>query len=476
MADASLHVADVLVLGGGPGGYTAAFRAADLGKSVVLVDRAPELGGVCLHVGCIPSKALLHAASVIDEARALRDSGIVFAPPTIDVARLRARKEDVVATLAGGLAQLAKQRGVTRVTGTGRFSDAHEAVVETAEGVVRVRFGSAIIAVGSAPLRLPGLPDDPRIVDSTGALALPDVPHRLLVVGGGIIGLEMATVYAALGSEVTIVEREPQLMPGCDPELVRVLQRTLSPRVAGIHTRTRIEGVELARDGVRVRFDGEVAPANDSFDRVLIAVGRRALGDTIDAHAAGVAVDAHGQIAVDATQRSNAPHVYAIGDVTGPPQLAHKAMHEAKVAAEVVAGLPAAFDARAIPSVAYTDPEIAWAGLTETEARTRGIPVERATFPWTASGRALGAGRTDGLTKLLFAPDDGRLLGAGIVGIHAGELIAECVLAIEMGADARDLALAIHAHPTLSETIGLAAEVAEGTITDLMPSKRPRRP
>ncbi len=475
MAGDSLRVADVMVLGGGPGGYTAAFRAADLGKSVVLVEREAELGGVCLNVGCIPSKTLLHAAAVIDDARALREAGIVFAPPTIDLARLRARKDEVVGTLRGGLAQLAKQRGVDRVTGNGRFSGAHDAVVETADGVVRVRFGSAIIATGSAPLRLRGLPDDPRIIDSTGALALTDLPHRLLVVGGGVIGLEMATLYAALGSEVTIVERESQLMPGCDLDLVRVLQRTLAPRVAGIHTRTSVEGIDFSRDDVRVRFDGEAAPADGHFDRVLVSVGRRALGDTIDAQAAGVAVSPNGEIAVDALTRSNAPHIHAIGDVTGAPQLAHRAMHQAKVAAEVLAGLPASFDPRAIPNVAYTDPEVAWTGLTETAARAQGIPVERAVFPFTASGRALGTGRTDGMTRLLFSPDDGRLLGAGIVGRHAGELIGECVLAIEMGADARDLALTVHPHPTLSETIGLAAEIAEGTITDLMPSKRSRR-
>jgi len=469
--------ADVAVLGGGPGGYTAAFRAADLGRSVILVEREPVLGGVCLNVGCIPSKALLHVAAVIEEVRALEDSGVAYGAPAIDLARLRARKDAVVATLNRGLAQLAEKRRVERVTGSGRFVGANELEVATADGPLRVRFGSAIVAVGSEVVRLPDLPADPRIVDSTGALALPDVPRRLLVIGGGVIGLELAAVYAALGSEITVVEAERQLLTGVDPDLVRPLQRRIAQRYEAIHTETRVTSIEAKPDALRVRFAGERAPAGEeSFDRVLVAVGRRASGGAIGAEAAGITVDAKGVIAVDAQQRTNVQHIYAVGDVTGPPFLAHRAMHQAKVAAEHIGGLHAAFDAKAIPNVAYTDPEIAWMGLSEADAAARGEAVDKAVFPWSASGRALGAGRPEGLTKLLFSKANGRIVGAGIVGPHAGELIAETVLALELGADARDLALSVHPHPTLSETIGLAAEIAAGTVTDLLPPRpRPAR-
>jgi len=469
---------DVAVLGGGPGGYTAAFRAADLGKTVVLVERDAVLGGVCLNVGCIPSKALLHVAGVIEEVRALEESGVRYGTPAIDLARLRARKDEVVTSLNRGLAQLAERRRVERVTGSGRFVGANELEVATAEGPRRVRFGSAIVAVGSEAVRLPELPVDPRIVDSTGALALADVPRRLLVIGGGIVGLELAAVYAALGSEVSVVEAERQLLTGIDPDLVRPLQRRIEKRYTAVWTETRVAAIEARPDALHVRFAGPKAPATEeSFERVLVAVGRRASGGTIGAEAAGVQVDARGVIAVDAQRRTNVPHVYAIGDVAGPPFLAHKAMHEGKVAAEHIGGQAAAFDAKAIPNVAYTDPEIAWAGLTEAEATARGVAVDKAIFPWSASGRALGMGRSEGMTKLLFAKADGRLVGAGIVGPHAGELIAETVLAIELGADAHDLALTVHPHPTLSESIGLAAEIAAGTITDLLPPRpRPARP
>ncbi|HVP31918.1 MAG TPA: dihydrolipoyl dehydrogenase [Myxococcota bacterium] len=466
--------ADLAVLGGGPGGYTAAFRAADLGRSVILVEREAVLGGVCLNVGCIPSKALLHVAGVLEEVRALQDSGIAFGPPAIDLARLRARKDEVVATLNRGLAQLAQKRRVERVTGTGRFVGPHELEVSTGDGPLRVRFGSAIVAVGSEPVRLPGLPEDPRIVDSTGALALPDLPRRLLVIGGGVIGLELAAVYAALGSEITVVEAERQLLTGVDPDLVRPLQRRIEKRYAAVLTATRVAEVEARADALHVRFEGQRAPsASEPFDRILVAVGRRASGGSIGAEAAGLEVDGRGVIAVDRQQRTQVPHLYAIGDVVGPPFLAHKATHQGKVAAECAAGLASAFDARAIPNVAYTDPEIAWMGLTESEAAAQGRAVEKAVFPWSASGRALGSGRSEGQTKLLFSKDDGRLVGAGIVGPHAGELIAETVLALELGADAHDLALTIHPHPTLSETVAMAAELAAGTITDLL-APRPR--
>jgi len=465
---------DVLVLGGGPGGYTAAFRAADLGRSVVLVERHRVLGGVCLNVGCIPSKALLHVAEVLTSARRLAEAGVELGAPKLDLAKLRAHKDAVVAKLTGGLAKLADTRGVRVVTGTGRFRGPKQLAVDGADGTVAIAFERAIVAAGSRAVKLPGLPDDPRILDSTAALALADVPPRLLVVGGGIIGLELATVYAALGSEVTIVEALDRLMPGPDPELVRPLERMLAPRCAGIHLRTTVASAELRADGVRVAFEGEHPPARDCFDRVLVAVGRRPNGDRIGAEAAGLAVDARGFVPVDARMATNLPHVFAIGDVARAPLLAHKAMHEAKAAAEAACDLPVAFDARAIPAVAYTDPEVAWVGTTESEARAAGREVEVARFPWSASGRALGMDRGEGLTKLVYAKQDKRLLGAGIVGAHAGELVAECALAIELGADLDDVALTVHPHPSLGETIGLAAEVGAGTITDLAPPRRAR--
>jgi dihydrolipoamide dehydrogenase len=465
---------DVLVLGSGPGGYTAAFRAADLGKRVVLVERYPTLGGVCLNVGCIPSKALLHVAQVIESARDMATHGVAFGAPQIDFAKLLGFKNAVVKKLTGGLAQMAKLRGVQLVTGTGRFEDPHRLRVATADGERALSFEHAIIAAGSQAAKLPGFPDDPRILDSTSALEVDGKARRLLVVGGGIIGLEMAAVYHALGSEVTVVELLPELMAGVDPDLVRPLRKRIAGRYAGVHTGTRVEKVEASSEGLRVTFAGEKPPAPAVFDRVLVAVGRTPNGARIGAERAGVKVDAKGFIAADAAQRTNVPHVFAIGDVTGPPLLAHRASHQGKVAAEVIAGLPAAFDAH-VPSVAYTDPEVAWVGLTEERAKAEGVAYERAQLPWAAIGRAVGIDRTEGFTKLLYA-EDGRLLGAGVVGAGAGELIAELTLALEMGADVEDVALTVHPHPTLSESVGFAAEVATGTVTDLyIPSKRPKR-
>jgi len=464
---------DVLVLGAGPGGYTAAFRAADLGLKVALIERYTALGGVCLNVGCIPSKALLHAAVVIEEAAAMADHGVVFGEPVIDVAKLRGWKEKVVGQLTGGLASMAKQRKVTIIQGSGVFSDAHEMTVETVDGSQVVSFARAIIAAGSQALKLPGLPwDDPRVMDSTDALELKDVPKRLLVIGGGIIGLEMASVYQGLGSEVTVVELTGQLMPGCDKDLVRPLQKRITERYAGIFVNTRVTALEPADDGLHATFEGAKMPENTVFDRVLVSTGRVPNGNRIGAEIAGVEVTDRGFVPVDKQMRTNVPHIFAIGDIVGQPMLAHKATHEAKVAAEVCAGMKVAFEARVIPSVAYTDPEIAWAGLTETEAKDQGIDYKVGRFPWAASGRAIGIGRTEGSTKLLFDPETHRVIGAGIVGPHAGDLIAECVLAIEMGAEAADIGLSIHPHPTLSETVAMSAEVFEGTITDLYIPKR----
>ena len=464
---------DVLVLGSGPGGYTAAFRAADLGLKVALIERYPALGGVCLNVGCIPSKALLHAAVVIDEAAAMADHGVVFGQPDIDVDKLRGWKEKVVGQLTGGLASMAKSRKVTVIQGHGVFSDGHEMTVESEEGKQIVSFARAIIAAGSQAFKLPGLPwDDPRVMDSTDALELKDVPERLLVIGGGIIGLEMASVYQGLGSEVTVVELTSQLMPGCDKDLVRPLQKRITSRYSGIFVNTKVTAVEAADDGLHVTFEGAKMPENTVFDRVLVSTGRIPNGKNIGADKAGVEVTDRGFVPVDKQMRTNVPHIFAIGDIVGQPMLAHKATHEAKVAAEVCSGLKVAFEARVIPSVAYTDPEIAWAGLTETEAKEQGIDYKLGKFPWAASGRAIGIGRTEGSTKLLFDPQTHRVIGAGIVGPHAGDLIAECVLAIEMGAEAGDIGLSIHPHPTLSESIAMAAEVFEGTITDLYIPKR----
>jgi dihydrolipoamide dehydrogenase len=423
--------ADIVVLGAGPGGYTAAFRAADLGRRVVLVEKYAALGGVCLNVGCIPSKALLHVAEVMSAARDLAEAGVEFGAPKLDLAKLRARKDAIVAQLSGGLAKLASQRGVTVVTGTGTLAGPKRLDVATADGVaIAIDFEHAILAAGSRPVKLPGFPDDPRLLDSTSALALDEIPRRLLVVGGGIIGLELATVYAALGSEVTIVEALDRLMPGPDADLVKPLQRRLEAGLAGIHLSTQVTSVEARSDGLLAAFEGEKAPAKDLFDRVLVAVGRRPNGDRIGADAAGVHVDERGFVGVDDRLATNVPHIFAIGDLARAPLLAHKSSHEGKTAAEVACGEKVAFDARAIPSVAYTDPEVAWVGLTESSARALKIEVDVARFPWAASGRALGMGRSEGATKLLFAKDTKRLVGAGIVGPHAGDLISECALAI----------------------------------------------
>jgi dihydrolipoamide dehydrogenase len=463
----------LLVIGAGPGGYTAAFRAADIGLSVILVDRWPQLGGVCLNVGCIPSKALLHAARVIEEAKSMSSHGIRFDRPQIDTEALKQWKNKIVGKLTAGLTILAKQRKVEVLRGFARFESPHRAGIRTADGATRViGFEHCIIAAGSEPARIPGLPEDPRVLDSTGALDLRDVPKRLLVIGGGIIGLEMACVYEALGSEVSVVEMTDGLMPGCDRDLVRPLEKRLRARYAAIQTGTRVVGVEALDADLRVSFDGKAAGEPRHFDRVLCAVGRVPNGKLLNAGAAGVQVDARGFIAVDRQQRTNVPHIFAIGDIVGQPMLAHKATHEGKVAAEVAAGQKRAFDARVIPSVAYTDPEIAWAGVTETEAQAAGCKLGKGLFPWMASGRSLALNRDEGFTKLLFDPDSHRIVGGGIVGSNAGELISEVALAIEMGAEAADIGLTIHPHPTLSETVAFAAEAFEGTLTDLyMPKK-----
>ena len=467
-----LH-AEVAVLGSGPGGYAAAFRAADLGKSVVLIERYPSLGGVCLNVGCIPSKALLHMAEIITEARDLSAHGIDFGKPALDIDKIRARKNESVTALVNGLAKLAQQRNVQIVTGSGSFANPHLLEVQTPDGVTAISFDNAIIAAGSRPIELPDLPnEDARVMNSTDALQLDELPERILVIGGGIIGLELATVYDAFGSEVTVVEMLDALIPGADPDLVRPLHQRIRHRYANIFLGTRVTGIEPQTDGLRVTFEGEDAPEDDVFDRVLVAVGRQPNGRSIGADRSGVAVDDRGFIRVDAQQRTNVSHIFAIGDIVGEPMLAHKASHEGRTAAEVIAGLPASFDPASIPSVAYTDPEVAWVGMTEAEAKARNVEIEKATFPWAASGRALSLGRKDGLTKLIFSKQTHHLLGAGIVGKNAGELIAETLVAMEMGADAEDLALTIHAHPTLSETVGLAAEMVEGTITDLYAPKR----
>jgi dihydrolipoamide dehydrogenase len=463
---------DLVVLGAGPGGYTAAFRAADLGLKVTLIERWPVLGGVCLNVGCIPSKALLHAAKVIEDAEDMAANGIVFGPPQIDRDRLRSWKGRVVAKLTNGLNVLAKQRKVAVVRGEAKFVGPHTLQVQTSEGLRRLDFKQCIIAAGSESARLPGFADDPRVIDSTGALELPADCQRLLVIGGGIIGLEMACVYDALGVKVTVVELSEGLMPGTDRDLVRPLQKRIEKRYQRILLKTKVASLEARADGLRATYEGPDAPAPEDFDRVLVAVGRSANGNAIDAAKAGVAVDKRGIIAVDRQMRTNVPHIFAVGDIAGPPMLAHKAMHEAKVAAEVAAGQKSSFDARCIPSVAYTDPEIAWVGITETDAKARGMEYGKGLFPWAASGRSLSINRDEGFTKILFDKETHRIIGAGIVGTNAGELIAELGLGIEMGADATDVALTIHAHPTLSETVGLAAEAFEGTLTDLYQPKR----
>jgi dihydrolipoamide dehydrogenase len=467
--------AEVLVLGAGPGGYTAAFRAADLGKQVVLVDSRGPLGGVCLNVGCIPSKALLHAAKVIAETKEMSAHGVSFAAPTIDVDALRSWKDGVVSRLTGGLAGLAKQRKVKTVTGTGRFTSINQLEVTAPDGsTTTVSFEQAIIAAGSEPVTLPFVPhDDPRVVDSTGALELDGIPRRLLVIGGGIIGLEMACVYYELGSRVSVVELMDQLIPGADKDIVTPLTRRITKQYEAIWLKTKVTAVEAGPDGLEVRFEGGNAPETAVFDQVLVAVGRGPNGRAIGAENAGVKVDDRGFIPVDKQQRTNLPHIFAIGDVVGQPMLAHKAVHEGKVAAEVAAGHSSYFDATVIPSVAYTDPEVAWVGVTENEAKAAGVKYGKGVFPWAASGRSLSLGRDEGMTKVIIDEATGRIIGCGIVGPSAGDLIAEAALAIEMGADAADIGLTIHPHPTLSETVAMAAEAFEGTITDLyLPKKK----
>lgn len=464
------HRAELVVIGSGPGGYTAAFRAADLGMQVILVERYPVLGGVCLNVGCIPSKALLHAAKVIDDAAAMADHGVKFGKPKINNKALRGWKDDIVGRLTKGLSQLAKQRKVTVLQGVAKFASPNRLVLDSGD---TIDFDKCIIAAGSQAAELPGTPDDPRIVDSTGALELEHLPKRMLVVGGGIIGLELACVYAALGSKVSVVELTKDLMPGTDPDLVRPLRKIIDRRYESIMLDTKVVGMNANEQGIEVEFAGKNAPDKQVYDGILISIGRRANGDKLDCEKAGVKVDKHGIIAVNKQMQTNVPHIFAIGDLAGGPMLAHKATHEAKVAAEVAAGHKSAFDARTIPSVAYTDPEVAWVGLTETEAKRDGTAYEKTKIPWSASGRALGLGRTEGFTKLLFDKSNGRVIGGGMVGPGAGDLVAEVGLAIEMGADASDIGLTIHPHPTLSETVAFAAEAFDGTITDLyMPKKK----
>lgn len=467
---------EVAVLGSGPGGYTAAFRAADLGKKTVLIERYPSLGGVCLNVGCIPSKALLHVAKVICEANEVEECGVKFEKPDVNSQQLRSWVEKVVGQLTGGLSALAKQRGVQVVHGHGQFLDTETLSVVQDDKETKVSFRDAIIAAGSRPATLPFLPDDPRIVDSTGALTLSDIPERMLIIGGGIIGLELGTVYHELGSKVSVVEVLDSLIAEADIDLTKPLTKRIKRQYEQILTKTRVVSVSSDKDRLSVEFSSDKGTSTEEFDMILAAVGRTPNGNLINASSAGVQVDNHGFIAVDRQQRTNVDGIFAIGDITGQPMLAHKATHQGKVAAEVIAGMKSGFDTSLIPSVAYTDPEIAWVGLTEKEAKRDGTPYAKGVFPWLASGRALSMSRPDGMTKLLFDPESKRLLGAGIVGVNAGELIAEAALAIEMGSDAADLALTIHPHPTLSETICFAAEAYEGTITDLyMPRKSGRK-
>jgi dihydrolipoamide dehydrogenase len=463
---------DLVVLGSGPGGYTAAFRAADLGLKVTLIERWPMLGGVCLNVGCIPSKALLHAAKVIEDAADMSAAGISFGPPQIDRDKLRQWKNKVVSKLINGLAVLAKQRKVDVVHGEAKFVGPHTLEVNGTDGLKRLNFKQCIIAAGSESVRLPGLPDDPRVIDSTGALELPADCRRLLVIGGGIIGLEMACVYDALGAKVSVVELSDGLMPGTDRDLVRPLQKRIEKRYEKIMLKTKVSKLEASAAGLLAAFEGPASIEPQMFDRVLVAVGRTANGNAINASVAGVNVDPRGIIAVDRQMRTNVPTIFAIGDITGAPMLAHRATHQAKVAAEVAAGHKSSFDVRCIPAVAYTDPEIAWVGITETEAKERGVALGKGVFPWAASGRSLAINRDEGFTKLLFDKESHRVIGAGIVGTNAGELVAEIGLAIEMEADAADVALTVHAHPTLSETVAFAAEAFEGTLTDLYIPKR----
>ena len=464
---------EVVILGGGPGGYTAAFRAADLGKKVTLVERYPVIGGVCLNVGCIPSKALLHLAHIIHEAEESESHGISFGKPKIDLDKIRSWKESVSKSLNTGLAGLAKQRNITVVQGLGSFQSANSLLVEGEEGSQTITFDNAIIAAGSQATKIPVFPnDDPRLWDSTDALNLTEIPKKLLIVGGGIIGLEMATVYHALGSEISVVELMDQIIPGCDSDLVRPLHKRIKKQYQNIWLDTKVEEIKPLKKGLKVTFSGDTAPEAETFDAVLVAVGRRPNGLKIAADKAGVNVDEMGFISVDEQQRTNVDHIFAIGDIVGNPMLAHKAAHEGKVAAEVISGEKAAFDALTIPSVAYTDPEVTWMGLTENQAKKEGIEYDKGTFPWAASGRSLSLGRNEGLTKILCEKETGRILGAGMVGPNAGELIAEAVLALEMGADAEDIGLSIHPHPSLSETFAFASEIITGSITDLYIKKR----
>jgi len=465
---------DVAVLGSGPGGYTAAFRAADLGKKVILIERYSTIGGVCLNVGCIPSKALLHTAKVITDAEDTASHGVSFNQPNIDLDQLRNWKANkVVKKLTAGLAQMAKQREVKIIEGEGKFISPNQINVNLNDGTEKIiEFKSAIIAAGSQSSKIPNMPDDERIMDSTGALELKDIPKKLLIIGGGIIGLEMGTVYDALGSNVSVVELSDGLIQGCDRDIVKPLQRRMENRFENIWLNTKVEKMEAKKEGVIVHFEGSDVPKKATFDRVLVAVGRKPNGHKIDAEKAGVQVDDHGFISVDKQMRTNVNHIYAIGDIVGQPMLAHKATHEGKIAAEVIAGEKVEFQAMTIPSVAYTDPEIAWAGVTEDEAKANNIEIEKAVFPWAASGRAISTNRTEGMTKLIFNKKTNRIIGASIVGTNAGELIAETVLSIEMGADANDIGLSIHPHPTLSESVAMAAEIKEGTITDLYIKKR----
>lgn len=472
MNESVLH-AEVLVLGGGPGGYTAAFRAADLGKKVVLVERYPVLGGVCLNVGCIPSKALLHVAQIVHEVDEFSEHGLSYGKPKFDLDKIRGWKESVSKSLNDGLARLVKQRKITLVQGTGSFLSNQSIEVSSDEGNKTVTFDQAIIAAGSHPTKIPVFPnDDPRLWDSTDALELREIPKKLLIVGGGIIGLEMATVFHALGSEISVVELMDQIIPGCDADLVRPLHRRIGKQYKNIWLETRVKSIESQKRGLKVSFEGTKAPDSAVFDAVLVAVGRRPNGKLINAEAAGVTVDEAGFIPVDNQQRTNVPNIFAIGDIVGNPMLAHKATHEGKIAAEVISGMKAGFDALTIPSVAYTDPEVTWMGLTENEAKKQGVEYDKASFPWAASGRSLCLGRNEGVTKILCEKETGRILGAGMVGPNAGELIAEAVLALEMGADADDISLTIHPHPMLSETFGFAAEMINGTITDLYVKKK----
>lgn len=470
--DADIH-AEVLVLGSGPGGYTAAFRAADLGKKVVMVERHERIGGVCLNVGCIPSKALLHTAQIINETSEMGAHGVKFGKPEVDLQELAGWKDSVVKQLTGGLQGLAKQRKVDVVNGTGSFTSPNTLKVEGKDGDKTISFDNCIIAAGSRVTKIPVFPhDDPRMMDSTDALELEDVPERLLVIGGGIIGMEMATVYDALGSRITVVEMQDSLIPGADKDIVKPLLKRVQDKYENIFLSTKVASIEPQKKGLKVKFEGKDAPEEDTFDKILVAVGRTPNGKLINAEAAGVAVDDWGFIATDGQMRTNVPHIFAIGDIVGQPMLAHKATHEGKVAAEVIAGQKSVFEPMTIPSVAYTDPEVAWMGMSEDEAKKEGIDYVKGAFPWAASGRSLSLGRDDGLTKALFEKESGRLIGAGIVGPNAGELIAEAALALEMGADAEDIGLTIHPHPTLSETLCFAAEMAEGSITDLMPPRK----